>query len=194
MIPDHPEETVKFPFGQEVPTLPAPCVSRENILNTIDQMFAGGINVTLLEGPEGRGKSVTAGLFAIRHRSRVFTAFLRAGSQWAYDPVMVSTELGQQVARAIGHPVSADEPVSQQAYHSLILSLRRWLKRTEAPVYFVVDGLYEIPLIDSPSARQIWDLLPIDVSGCKFLITRDTASKMDLPHVPSRQKTGSCPC
>jgi len=70
-------------------------------------------------------------------------------------------------------------------YHALMLSLRRWLKLQKAPVYFIVDGLYEIPVADSAAARQIWDLLPIDVPGCKFLITRDTASGLDLPRPES---------
>ena len=180
-------QAADFPFAQDLPVHLGSCVSRDNILNTLDQIFAGGIDVTLLEGPEGRGKTVTAALFATRHQSAAFTVFLRPGSRWAYDPVMVCTELGQQIARAVGDSVSADEAVSPQVYHSLMLSLRRWLKRQRTPVYFVVDGLYEIPATDSPAARQIWDLLPLDVTGCKFLITRDTTSQLNLPR-PSSTK------
>jgi len=99
VTPNHRTQTIDLPFGQDVPPLPAPCVSRENILNTIDLMFAEGINVTILEGPEGRGKTVTAALFARRFFPRAFTTFLRPGSRWAYDPVMVYTELGQQISR-----------------------------------------------------------------------------------------------
>jgi len=112
-----------------------------------------GLDVVVLEGPEGRGKTVTAALFARRHLPRVFTTFLRSGSRWAYDPVTVCTDLSQQVALALGRTLNSDDPVTLQTYEQLIFYMRRWLRSKDASVYFVVDGLYEIPYSDSTYAK-----------------------------------------
>ena len=50
-----------------VPVLPEPCIGRESILDTLDGMFEEGNDLIVLEGPEGRGKTVLASLFARRH-------------------------------------------------------------------------------------------------------------------------------
>lgn len=177
----------QFLFGQAVPQIPDPHIDRDNILETIEQLFSGSADVVMLEAPEGCGKTVTATLFANRHSDRVFTMFIGAGSRWAYDPAAQRNELCYQFAAATGKPLAADVGTTDAAYRTLLLSLRRWL-RNSGTAYFVVDGLTEIPTADSGTARQIWDLLPFDFHGLKFLITRDSKSGVELP-VPKSAKT-----
>jgi hypothetical protein len=98
-----------FTPDQIAPVLPVPCISRENILDTIDQVFDGEIEVLVLESAEGIGKTVTAALYAGRHKTRVFTVFLRTGSRWAYDLDIVRSELCQQIAGAVGKILPDEE-------------------------------------------------------------------------------------
>jgi hypothetical protein len=171
--------------------LPDPCLGRENILQTIEQMLEAN-DVAILEGPEGRGKTVTAELFAQRHRTDIIAIFLKSGSRWAYEPGSVCSELSWQIAELLGRTLDSDNPASMQTYEALLYKLRRYLITKQKHVMFIVDGVSEIPLADTQYAKQIWDLLPFDVPGCKFLITKDDKSKHTLA-VPKATKATILP-
>ena len=170
-------------LGENPPTpvLPDPCVDRGNILDTIDQVFEGESDVMVIEGREGHGKTVTATLYALRHRGSAITLFLRGGSRWAYDPEMARHELCQQLAGALGKTLPDDGTPSDAAYRSLLIGLRRLVKGNPRSVYVVVDGLSEIPSVDAHIAQQLWELLPIDTPGLKFLITWDSQAGIEIP-------------
>ena len=91
------------------------------------------------------------------------------------------TDLSQQIAFAIGKTVPSDGYDSQRHYSSLVYDLRKWLKRRKEGVFFILDGVYEIPAVEQAYARQIWNLLPFDLESCKFLITRVPKPDFALP-------------
>ncbi len=181
MTQENEASTLIRHLDEFVPVLPEPCIGRESILDTLDGMFEEGNDLIVLEGPEGRGKTVLASLFARRHITSAFAVFLKTGSKYAYDPVLVCTDLSQQIAFAIGKTVPSDGYDSQRHYSSLVYDLRKWLKRRKEGVFFILDGVYEIPAVEQAYARQIWDLLPFDLEGCKFLITRVPKPDFALP-------------
>src|SRR6185312_16830452 len=101
----------------ELNDLPEPCLGRENMLETIEQMLKGN-DVAIVEGPEGHGKTVVAKLFAKRNPANRIALFLRSGSRWAYEPGSVCTELSRQIVAFLGRTLDLDEPVNIQTYEA----------------------------------------------------------------------------
>ena len=182
--PPEPE----FDWGQLTPLLPTSCIQRENILDTIDQILESA-DLVLLDGKEGQGKTTTAALFALRHRTSSLYLPLQSSSRWRHDPVMATSELGLQISRLIGKPVTPDPELSESTYSSLMLQLRRWQINHRKTLYFVVDGVFEIPHSDLADARRIWLLLPFGVTGCKFLVTRPSENSLQLQLPPKTKET-----
>ena len=188
----HPlAEHTSCPFGQSIPELPEPCLGRENILDTIDQTFEGSVDVFVIDGDEDQGKTVTAASCQ-RHKDRAFTLFLKTGSRWAYDPSIVRQELCQQLANALRKPLPEETPPDDATFRGLLIGLRRWVNTLRKPVYFVIDGVFEIPPTDTSSAKQIWDLLPFDMPGPQVsghainrFENRLVAAKVKKEHAPT---------
>ena len=77
---------------QSVPGLPVPLIPRDNILDTIERMFEGEIELVAIEGGEGFGKTTILAQFARRHLDHTFSVFIRPVSRLGYDPGSVRVE------------------------------------------------------------------------------------------------------
>src|SRR5262249_1097584 len=97
------------------------------------------------------------------------------------DPAIHREELCHQFAAAVGTPISSDAAPSESTFTTLVYAIRRWVRASQGRAYFVVDGLTELPNVGWESAREILELLPLDITGLKFLITKDSQLTIDLP-------------
>jgi hypothetical protein len=73
--------------------LPELSIPRDNLLNTIERMFEGGIKLVMLEGSEGLGKTTLLAQFARPHVNHTFPVFIKAASRFDYDPATVCYDL-----------------------------------------------------------------------------------------------------
>src|SRR5688572_14161857 len=149
------------------PDLPEPLVPRDNVLDLIDNSFARGFEVFCLEGPEGRGKTVTAAQFAKRHPDHAFTLFLRTTSRWGYDPDFVRQDLIEQLRFRLRKERKSSE-ADAEVIGTLLHQLRRDARRHNYSYYFVVDGLAEIPRQQHHLREAILELLPLGFVNCRF--------------------------
>ncbi len=54
---------------QSFPALPKPMIPRDNILDTLERVFQSDIDLLLIGGEEGIGRTTLLAQFAQRHRS-----------------------------------------------------------------------------------------------------------------------------
>ena len=158
--------------AQTFPGFPSPFIARDNIIETFEASFASGIEVIVLEAPDGSGKTMTAAQFAARHPDRSLSLFVRSESRWGYDPEFVRLDLCQQLAAALGRsPLGESEALGEPGMRQLLFSFRTRAKRDK--YYFVIDGLHEVPPSDHHTVSQIWEMFPIGFPNCHFLVTDD---------------------
>ena len=78
---------------QSFPRLHVPLIPRDNILDTIERMFEGEIELVVIEGREDLGKTTLLAQFARRHPNHTFSVFIKPASSFGYDPASVRYDL-----------------------------------------------------------------------------------------------------
>lgn len=146
-------------------------VPRDNVLQILETMIDGDVQLVSVEGQEGIGKTTLLGQFAKRHSDCCFSVFIRPTSRFAYDPAVLLADLCDQMSWAVsGQELpaggTADDAVSRQ----LILEVQRLATRTRRRFYFVVDGLEDIPE-GGPRAEDIMSLIPLGLPQFRVLVS-----------------------
>jgi ATP/maltotriose-dependent transcriptional regulator MalT len=59
------------------PRLPERMISRDNIIDVLERMFDGGIELVSVEGEDGLGKTTLLAQFAKCHPHNTFSVFIR---------------------------------------------------------------------------------------------------------------------
>ena len=165
-MPNHQEE-------QDVNVVDEPNLhlDRGNLITTINSLFAK-YDIVLLEGEDGIGRTTIARDFVESHKSRVISAFIRPATRWGYDPGALQEQFAEAMMRFLGRPMpNHDRAISTSEYHELIADLHRRSRRTREPVYFVIDGIDELPEKESSLRQSLLDAIPFGFEGFKFLIS-----------------------
>lgn len=154
------------------PQLPTGLIDRPQLINALDTMLEGDIQVVLLEGEEGIGKSTLGAQFALAHPDEAFTVFAAGPSALARSTEFLLADLCDQ----IGIAVRGKRPPVQQDLRALLrqslVELSRLASRRPKPYLFVIDGLFEKPEDEHDNtAAMVLDVLPLGIRGFKFLIT-----------------------
>jgi hypothetical protein len=143
------------------PRLPELLIPRDNLLNTIERMLGGAIELVMIEGDESLGKTTLLAQFARWHLDHTFSVFIKAASKFGYDPATGRYDLCCQLLWALRPDESCKPEEADDGYlRKLLLELRKRARR-EA-FYFVLDGMADIP--DESIRSVILDMLPLMVS------------------------------
>ena len=157
---------------QNFPSMPSPEINRDNYLETIEKIFQDGVQIIVLEGEEGIGKTTIMGKFAFRHPLNTFSLYIKPGSRWTSDPVMLKLDFCNQLEWALHRvELAGAENVDDGFLRSRIFELRKRARRER--FYFVIDGLFEGEQMDQGLQNQILDWFPIGSTNCHFLISGD---------------------
>jgi len=150
---------------------PIPHLDRGNLITTINSLFAK-YDIVLLEGEDGIGRTTIAKDFAEFQKSRVIPAFIHPATRWGYDPGALQEEFAEAMLRFLGRPMpDPDHAISTSEYHELIADLHRRCRRIKEPIYFVIDGIDELPEKESSLRQSLLDAIPFGFEGFKFLIS-----------------------
>ncbi|MCW5978768.1 MAG: hypothetical protein KIT09_11855 [Bryobacteraceae bacterium] len=154
------------------PQLPTPLIDRPHIISALDKMFEGQIQVVVLEGEEGIGKTTIAAQFVQSHPGRAFCLFAVGPSALSRSPEFLLSDLCDQVALLLtGKRLSPGEDSAVFLRGGLTELARRAASHGE-PYFIVVDGLLEGPDNESTIVwSTLAQLLPLGLRGFKFLLT-----------------------
>jgi hypothetical protein len=103
---------------------------------------------------------------------RAFHLFVRSASKIAYSEEYLRLCLAEQIHAFLGLQ-ALEEPIGQAGWNSLILKLRG--RRGNGALYFVIDGLHQVPQEDWDNVGRFLRELPIGLGGFHFVITGDEA-------------------
>ena len=136
-------------------------IHREHHLETFERV-ARTVDLLVLEGDQGIGKTTLLAQFAKRYPKRSISSFVTPMRRYSFDVEALRRDYSTQILSIIDPRQSySPEHVADGVLHSLI----QRLKRTQGTrtFYFVLDGLTDIA--DPVMRKEVALLLPI---GCGF--------------------------
>ncbi|MGC2742065.1 MAG: ATP-binding protein, partial [Candidatus Angelobacter sp.] len=154
------------------PEMPQPTIARENLLVALETMLNGDLQMIILEGEEGVGKTTLLAQFARRNSEHTVSVFIRPTSWYTSDPEILTSDLINQM----NWIVSSKEIPSREAMGTALLrrsvyELMRFSGRTSKKIVFVVDGLTAIPAERRFSRDAILELIPFGYPQFKFIFS-----------------------
>ena len=145
-------------------------ISRENMLETIEEYFHEGHEVVLAEGAEGIGKSTLLYHFCENNIDNVITLFIRKSNKYSYDSEFVKRDLCDQMNWIVEKKSLKSREINDNLFGSVLQDLQKQARLNNTSYYFVIDGIDEIP-DDSGLKEEIIDIFPYGFQGFKILFS-----------------------
>lgn len=159
---------------RDFPQLQGTIIERPHLLDTIFQILSKDTPVVFLEGEEGCGSTTTLAQFCQAYPDRTFSLFIKPASRFAYNIDYLRLSLYEQFYWYLYSTALERDRIDESEYDSLLLKVRR--NKKASTLYFVIDGLHQIPSEDRRIVEQIVrDVLPIGVDNFRFLISGSQA-------------------
>ena len=119
-------------------------VVRDHLIETIERVFAGPVDLLVLEGDEGIGKTMLLSQFANRLPTRTISSFVTPTQRYGYNAGVIRQDFAAQLL-SIVDPLRmySSEDARDGVLQSLIQRLKR--RRRRETYYFLVDALTDIP-------------------------------------------------
>src|SRR5579859_2390653 len=149
-------------------------ISRDAILNLIDDFFLSGIQLVTLDGKPDIGKTRLAAQFASRRPSHTISVFIKPNSWFMREPSLLYADIASQMYWALNKREMPDPHVAQETLiRQLSFDLVRVAKRTGDLFYFLIDGLEDIADGLSQFSGTLLAILPLEYTNFRFLVSGD---------------------
>jgi hypothetical protein len=157
-------------FAAEFPNLPENLIERPHLLRTMAEALSREAPLLFLEGDEGDGATTTLAQFCTLYADQTFSMFIKPASSLTYSIDFLRLSLAEQFHWYVYGSTLQKDVVTASEYEDLrIKALRRDKNRI---LYFVVDGLHQIPSEDRSVLTQVFkEVLPTGVARCRFIVT-----------------------
>ncbi|HUL10697.1 MAG TPA: ATP-binding protein, partial [Methylococcaceae bacterium] len=169
------------------PILPSPCIDREHNLKTIDHMFHSGGRIVVVTGQADIGKTTLLAQFAASKGNAAISFFIRPISDLGYDPVQFQYDLCNQLTFILDGVRLNETVVPTQAdARELIHRFVRQARQTKKTLYFIVDGLADVPTVHADVTQWILEVLPLEMESFRILLSGD------VDRLPERIRSADC--
>lgn len=145
-------------------------VERVHVLETIDGILSDEVPVVFVEGESGCGATILLKQFEQYKSGQCFSLFIRPASRFSYSLDYLRLLLAEQFASYLSKSLPNEEVVNEADYASLLMAVRK--RKGRNPIYFIVDGLQQVPDAERAPIDEIFrSLLAVGVAGFRFIIT-----------------------
>lgn len=139
------------------PSTPDCEIYRDHLLDTFERVFSGPVDLLVLEGDQGTGKTTLLSQFARRYPKRSISSFVTPIPRYNYDYSTLISDYTAQIMSILEPGKSfTQEPAGDGILQRIIQKLKR---RRGAVTYFLFDGLTDIT--DEVIMNEVTNLLPI---------------------------------
>jgi hypothetical protein len=146
-------------------------ILRDNLIDAIEGIFQTDTRVVVVTGEEGVGATTLLAQFIRRHSKKSACAFIRPWSRPALSPDYIRSVLATQISNILGEKDISTELVDETHYTQLATKIARYAAR-KGRIYFVVDGISEIPS-EASFLRDVVlkELMPFGFENIYFLFS-----------------------
>jgi hypothetical protein len=164
---------VNWNFVADFPELPKPLINRDHLLRSIEEVVTADAPVLFLEGAPGDGTTCMLAQFCQRHPKQTFSLFIKPASKLTYSLDYLRLVLAEQFHWCLYGEALKKARMTESEFKALSLQIVRKARKSKGNVlYFIIDGLHQIPQEDRTVISQVFsDLLPMGVPGCRFIIS-----------------------
>lgn len=150
-------------------------INRDNYLDAIEMIFKSGYSIVTVDGEEGIGKTVLLAQFAKRYPDNTISLFISGSCKWGYDPDTLRSDLCNQIEwllskKQIYNTLDVDTAFLRES----IWRLNQYCRQTNSIIYFIIDGLDDIPNEYQLYIDQILDMLPFGYKNFYFILSYNT--------------------
>ena len=140
------------------PTIPTREIPRDQYLHTFERVTAGSVDLLVLEGDGGIGKTTLLSQFARRHPRTAISSFVTPMPRYGFDPATLRRDYVTQLLSILYPKQSfAHGDERDGVLQTLIQKLKR--RHTSRSIYFILDGLTDIS--DPIMRQEVARFLPI---------------------------------
>jgi hypothetical protein len=164
-------------------------IIRESFIETIENMFEKN-QIIFVDGQNGIGKTTLLTQFIQRHIDHAMMIFITPVTQSSYDQEIIRVNLLNQAYWMLNKKEISDDELEsfdiKSQWGLKKAQLQRKAKVERCKYFFIVDGLEDIPNINSQYRDLILDLLPFGFGDeFKFLVSgsSDNYSKQLLSKI-----------
>lgn len=146
-------------------------IERDNIRNTIEDIFAKGCNIVNIEGDDDMGKTTLLAQFASIYPYNTISVFLNPINDFTFSLDMFLADAVPQLYFYVNNQKLPDEiPCNAELFQTLCYRIIKNIQRkNNTKVYFVIDGLIENEKYENVT-KSIVNILPF-IEGIFFLFT-----------------------
>lgn len=168
--------------GQQIMDIVATCgsfpespkleIPRDSSIDAIEDMFKNGVQVVVVEGEDGVGKTTLLSQFARRYPNHTFSLFIISTSQLGYHPDTLREDLCTQLEWALYQRDLEISNVDDKLLRIQLNTLKNRVRTQRTSFYFVIDGLDEVPSEGIKTAIfELLDMLPWGFAKFHFLLS-----------------------
>ena len=155
------------------PTSPTQEIPRDQYLDTFERVTADSVDLLVLEGDGGIGKTTLLSQFARRHPRAAVSSFVTPMPRYGFDPATLRRDYVSQLLSVLYPKQSfAHRDERDGTLQTLIQKLKR--RHSSRSIYFILDGLTDIsdPIMRQEVARflPIGQGFPVIISGEEKLL------------------------
>ena len=157
-------------FTRDFPEISPDFIDRPHFLETIVEILSPETRIVFLEGMEGDGATTTLAQFCLKYAKQTFSLFIKPASRFAYSPDYLRLALAEQFYWYVHGASLNKEALDISEFETLVIRMRA--KDRNKVLYFVIDGLHQVPAEDQRYVAQIFsEVLPLGVDNCRFIIS-----------------------
>lgn len=157
-------------FAADFPELPTNLIERPHLLRTMVEALSSEAPILFLEGDEGDGATTTLAQFCRAYPDQTFSLFIKPASSLTYGLEYLRVALAEQFHWYVYGEALRKDLLSVSEYEDVRLKVLR--RDRTSVLYFIIDGLHQIPVEDRAVISQVFkDLLPTGAAKCRFIVT-----------------------
>lgn len=137
--------------------------------------------VVIVSGPTNIGKTTLLAQFYTTHSDICIATFVSGASSFGYEYEAIVADLCDQVrhltgGKGIRQGIDIETPTTN--WRLAFSELNKWARAQKRTVYFILDGLDEIPPAEEAAAAAIFKLMPLGLGNFRFLLSGQRALKL----------------
>lgn len=145
-------------------------IRRTSVIDTIERIYENNIDVVFIEGKNGSGKTTLLSQFARVNNMNAVTHFIDTADRYSYDIDFFKKNIYNQLYFYINNTINSTQSRDFSIYE-IRQTLDKAIKKSRKPLYFIFDGLSEIP---ESNRELIIDIIAdLPWHKVKFLISGD---------------------
>ncbi len=162
-------------ISRNFPPTPTPEISKESFLDTLICNFES-IPMVIVEGQDGIGKTNLLSQFCRLYPEQAISLFINPITHSSYNPELIALELLNQAKWILTRKeIESVEDLDIKTQWGITKwELQKWARKNRRKIYFVIDGLAEIPNDEIKYRDMILELLPFgEGNEFRFLMSGD---------------------